>query len=575
MMSIRAITQQAPAAIWRRLMPVQLVESGLGSLFWLCALTIILALLLGGGTRGGFLSDAILELAAIPALLISLANLSDLPAATKHASWQQHYFPLLCMAIIVVPLMQLVPLPPWIWTRLPNRAWMSAIFDSIGGGRPWMPISVSPSSTWLSVLSLISPLAIFLGTIQLSYRHRRMLSLIILGVGMVGVFLSLTQFAQGPSSSLRFFAITNDAEPVGFFANKNHFAAMVYVLLLFAAAWAIDVAFRTGPWTDRRSFEAVTVIALTASFLVLVVLLLTEALARSRGGLGLTIVALAGIFAMAFMDRRHSPETTPTKMLVGATALSIVLAVQFVLYRIWDRFTLDTLHDARVRFARNTIEAAWAYFPFGSGVGSFVPVYGMFEKPADIIEHTYANHAHNDVLELWLESGVVGITIAVFFVIWLVARSRAIWSRSAAAGQDIDRLLARAATVVIGLLIAHSFVDYPLRTGAMMAVFAFSCALLIEPLRPAEPEASDAQRSHSREPRRHGTGAARAASSHGSGERSVSVLDRALDAPPAPKQQTGGRWGEDISWPEEWRNAKEQKSVGDKGSDDEDGKRDW
>ncbi len=34
---------------------------------------------------------------------------------------------------------------------------------------------------------------------------------------------------------------------------------------------------------------------------------------------------------------------------------------------------------------------------------------------------------------------------------------------------------------VVGLLIAHSVVDYPLRTGAMMAVFAFACALLTEP----------------------------------------------------------------------------------------------
>jgi O-antigen ligase len=469
--------------------------------------------------------------------------------------------------------MQLVPLPPWIWTRLPNREWMTGVFDLIGGARPWMPISVSPNSTWLSVLSLIPPFAIFAATIQLNYRQRRMLSLIILGVGIVSVFLSLTQFAQGPSSSLRFFAITNDAEPVGFFANKNHFAAILYALLLFAAAWAIDAAFKTGSWADRRSFEAVTVIALTVSFLLLAVLLMTEALARSRAGLGLTIVALVGIFAMAFMDRRNSSERTPTKLLLGAAIVSITLFAQFLLYQVLNRFTLDTLQDARVRFARNTIAAAWAYFPFGSGVGSFVPVYGMFEKPADIIEHTYANHAHNDVLEMWLESGVVGIAIAVFFVIWLVARSRAIWSRTAAGVQDIDRSLARAATIVIGLLIAHSFVDYPLRTGAMMAVFAFSCALLIEPLRPAEPEVSVAQRSHLVEPPRHRNVPARIASSPSSRRHPVSDLGHVPEVPSGPMQQTGGRWGDDISWPEEWRNEKGSKSADESGSEDEGGSR--
>ncbi len=51
---------------------------------------------------------------------------------------------------------------------------------------------------------------------------------------------------------------------------------------------------------------------------------------------------------------------------------------------------------------------------------------------------------------------------------------------------ELDRLLMRAATLAIALLIAHSFVEYPLRTGAIMAIFAFSCALLIEPLAVAE-----------------------------------------------------------------------------------------
>jgi hypothetical protein len=36
--------------------------------------------------------------------------------------------------------------------------------------------------------------------------------------------------------------------------------------------------------------------------------------------------------------------------------------------------------------------------------------------------------------------------------------------------------------LIIALLAAHSLVDYPLRTGAMMAIMAFACALLIAPL---------------------------------------------------------------------------------------------
>ena len=64
--------------------------------------------------------------------------------------------------------------------------------------------------------------------------------------------------------------------------------------------------------------------------------------------------------------------------------------------------------------------------PIGSGLGTFVPVYAMFEKPEDA-SPTYVNHAHNDILEVWLETGVLGLVLMGLFVVWLVRRSVEIW----------------------------------------------------------------------------------------------------------------------------------------------------
>ena len=64
------------------------------------------------------------------------------------------------------------------------------------------------------------------------------------------------------------------------------------------------------------------------------------------------------------------------------------------------------MEGARIPFAHNTITAAKAYMPFGSGVGTFVSVYPGFEPAHDAISNVYANHAHNDLLEVWLEGGV-------------------------------------------------------------------------------------------------------------------------------------------------------------------------
>src|SRR5439155_24659834 len=128
---------------------------------------------------------------------------------------------------------------------------------------------------------------------------------------------------------------TNQTEAVGFFANRNHFAALLYAVTMIAAAWAVEaaIAFEAG----RKSREGGGVVALAATFTILVALVAAQAMARSRAGLGLAIVAVAGAFVLAFFDRRNASGFTPTRLLLGATGLAIMFATQFALYRILER----------------------------------------------------------------------------------------------------------------------------------------------------------------------------------------------------------------------------------------------
>jgi hypothetical protein len=123
-----------------------------------------------------------------------------------------------------------------------------------------------------------------------------------------------------------------------------------------------------------------------------------------------------------------------------------------------------------------------------------------------------------------------------------------IWRRSPEGAGTIDVSLARAATLIILLLVAHSFVDYPLRTGAMMAIMAFACALLIEP--PATPQGGAAMAE------------AVPFSDAGLSRQQVyeqqlrpvwPALDQQVSDASAKGQRPGERWGQDIEWPEEWR----------------------
>jgi O-antigen ligase len=465
---------------------------------------------------------------------------------------------MLCFGTALLPLLQLVPLPPWIWTKLPGRETIVAIFELIGGQGNWMPISMSPTATWLSFLSLLPPMAIFLGAVQLGYRERRWLSLIVISVGIVSAFLGMIQVVLGPAAPLRLYGVGNKTEAVGLFANRNDFAAFLYVVLVFAGSWAVDIAFKAVSWKQVR--RAFSIVMLTAAFLVLIVLIAAVAMARSRAALVLTIVALAGIFAMAFGERRRASGIGPGKLVLGATLLAVMLSVQFTLYRVLDRFAVEPLADARVTFARETVGAAIAFLPFGAGVGSFVPVYAMFEEPSATIGNVYINHAHNDFVEGWLETGLFGMALFGAFVIILGLRSVELWRRPPDKAGALDRLLMRAATVAIALVIAHSFVEYPLRTGAIMAIFAFSCALLIDPLA----EIKDVMtvtveaRPASVPARERASSLGKATVSSSSSWASAMPAQSTEVSQPLPRQPAG-RWGEEIEWPVEWQKSETQK----------------
>lgn len=483
---------------------------------WLLALltacSLCLALTLGGGTRAGFLSDALLQLAAVPLLACALLHLFCVAGQRSMRSAL-----LICGAIVAVPALQLIPLPTSVWQRLPGRSVHAEAFGMLGLALPWMAASVSPRATALSLASLVVPIAIFIATCQLSFEMRRKLSLLVVGMGMVSVLLGLLQIAQGPSSPLRLFEFTNPTEAVGIFANRNHFSALLYCLMLFAAAWTFWYARAFEHAGPSRRFAPGVVVPVIAGFAVVAVLVAEQAMARSRAGLGLTMLALLGVFLVGYSTRRHGGGSgkLARRVLVGALALGVVFSAQLALYRVLERFAVDPLSDARLEISKITLAATKAYVPFGSGLGTFGPVYAQFEQPKDVLTNAFVNRAHNDLLELLLETGLVGPLLLTACALWFLRRLPAIWGSRAAnaaseAGEvkqsyrygetlafghlEIDLILARAATIVVALLVAHSFVDYPLRTGAMAAVMAFALALLVPP-----PVSPDDHRSDGRE----------------------------------------------------------------------------
>jgi O-antigen ligase len=343
---------------------------------------------------------------------------------------------------------------------------------------------MAPQSTWLGALSLLPPLAVFLAVITLNWRERRLLSLLAIGVAVASAFLGLTQLVQGPTSPLRFFEVTNESSPVGFFANVNHFAALLYSAVPLAAAW-LATGIGAMPFTRKRSREvadAASVVGIVTASVALLVLVAVDVVACSRAGVILMLVALFGSLALTGEPSRQLKNLASTRVIIGVVALALLFSGNSALFRLLDRFDVDRLADVRDVIAHNTVAAASTLMPVGAGVGAFVPIYAMFEKPQELLPGVYVNHAHNDFLELWLETGVAGPLLLCAFLYWLVRRAARAWGPSYPGSYAIDKSLIRAAILIIALLLGHSLVDYPLRTSGVMAIMAFACALLIDPV---------------------------------------------------------------------------------------------
>lgn len=523
------------------------------------AIYLVACLTLGGGTREGFVSDVALQSLAVPILLWASWRLLDVPAPDGGSRGRTALA--VCLLIAALPLAHLVPLPPSVWMLLPGRSDFESSLQAAGLEVGWLPLSVAPSSTWLSGLALLPPMAVFLGVLQLSYADRRRLSLVILLVGMISVGLGLLQVAQGPTSPLRFYAFTNTSEAVGFFAYRNHYSALLYCLVLIAAAFAVSAVadFARAGLSLKSTRSTPHMIAALASFTVLFILVGAQLMARSRAGLGLTVVALLGAFALAYVvpvgvtglqrgARAGQVTSGAIRLLVAAISLAVLFGMQFALYRVLHRFEFDASSDARLPFARNTIEAAIAYMPSGSGLGTFVPVYQAFEKVSDNVASAYANHAHNDFLELWLEAGLIGLVAMVLFVVWVFLASWRVWRRGLPGAGHLDNLLACAAALGLMLLLVHAAVDYALRAAALMAVFAWAVAMVIAPVGSQEAPPDERVQPSSAGEGRRGRSASR--SRHHAEARAMTDPGQ-TDTPPSSRRFVPVPHRDD--WPETWR----------------------
>ena len=420
---------------------------------------LVLCLTFGGASAAGYFANMLLQLLAL--MVIAWALIERRATPVPRAGRQLLGFAVAVLALIIV---QLIPVPPSVWTNFPGREEIVAGYRDLGMSLPWLPISTTPYLTVASALWLLPALAVLLATVRLGAFRPAWIAWTLMGVVAAGIAVGALQRAGSDTAYL--YEITNYGVATGFFSNANHFGTLLVVTIPFLAA--LYVVGRGKGTRASRQASGLMVILAGAIGLVVVGIAINGSLAA----LGLTVPVLAASGLMVLSLKRRIPIWS----IIPVAALAVGGLLLVFSGPLGNNLTANEARVSPVsRYTSftTTIEAARDYFPFGSGIGSFKTIYPMYEEPTTLTT-TYVNHTHSDYLELALETGLPGVLLIGAFLLWWAWRVVAVWR-----SEEEDQF-ARAATIASAAILAHSVVDYPLRTAAISAVFVFCCALIAE-----------------------------------------------------------------------------------------------
>lgn len=417
---------------------------------------LVLALLVGGGGSAYGVFNLLVQLAS---LLILGAN----PKLVLDFFRQgPKLFRFLVAVTLALPLLQLVPLPPFLWSVLPGRDLLGQSLSLIGRSSDWFPISLAPSRTLTAFLSLLPVLAVLVLSSNLSHQGWVRVWQAIVFVGVVSAVLGGLQLITANEHFIIFRERTNSGMLYASFANHN--ATGLFFVLALTAVATLQIAF-------ERPRSSLWWLGVAATIFVIAVVL-----SQSRSSIGLLSINIAIISALILqrskMIQAHKLATVFIGVMLCAGAL---LAVQKVgrFSRSFERF--ESIEDVRPAIWSDTLLSVKRFWPVGSGISSFPEVFEV-DETLENVWLFHAGRAHNDYLEIAQEAGIVGLLLIVAWMFWCGSAWRSAWN----GGSGRKATIAVAGLLVISL---QSMVDYPLRNQTILCVAALFLALLLDSCR--------------------------------------------------------------------------------------------
>jgi O-antigen ligase len=246
----------------------------------------------------------------------------------------------------------------------------------------------------------------------------------------------------------------------GPYVNRNHYAGLMEMLMPFSLA----VAF------GRRSSPGKKLVAGFATLLISASIFLS----RSRGG---TVAFIAELIFFGVITsnlrKKKGIDWKAIALFVGLAALLLWLDVSPALER-WTAFEGD-IQAGRAAILKDGLKMFLDKPLMGWGLGTFPYVYPQFRT---FYTDYYINQAHNDPLQVLVETGALGAATMFWFMIALYRFSLRKLARARAnASIDSGSAVRLAALTGCTGLAVHSLVDFNLHIPANALMFFTLCAI--------------------------------------------------------------------------------------------------
>jgi O-antigen ligase len=327
-------------------------------------------------------------------------------------------------------------------------------------------LSLNPGASRAAALIWLAVAAGMLGVAAASGRRRdrRMLAAALVASGLFQVLLGTTNLRLVPAT---IWGVPVPGDPHrlrGSFVNADHLALYLEIVLPIAFAWGWWAIRRAGldPHIERR------VMLVVPPVLVWLTLFVGLAFTGSRAGLiaACTGAAVQGLLLVVWRRRWRAGAAGIVVALTGLGAVAFI-GLQQGLGRWLGTSPYELAWNDRLEVYRAAL-TLWPRFPLtGTGLATFRDAFTLV-APHQLTGAWYW-HAHNDLLELLVTTGIVGAAIALVGLVSILAGLIPLLRTGE---RSEDRAAALAALGALAAVAVHSCFDFGLTMPANSVTLA-------------------------------------------------------------------------------------------------------